>query len=82
MGENKTPFKTNINQSVTAKPRKESRLSGYLSGQPKPLKTTKVDLDKEKNHRIVWIMKWVLLLPLSVYALFWLLVYIFDFFNT
>ena len=82
MGENKTPFKTNINQSVTAKPRKENRLSGYLSGKPKPLKTTKVDLDKEKTHRIVWIMKLVLLLPLSVYALFWLLVYIFDFFNT
>jgi hypothetical protein len=82
MGENKTPFKTNINQSVKAKTRQKSRLSDYLSGKPKPLKTSEVNLDKERTHRVLWILKWVFLLPLSVYALFWLLVYIFDFFNT
>lgn len=82
MGESKTPFKTNTNQSLTAKPRRKSRLSGYLSGKPKPLKTTEVDLDKEKNHRRFWILKWVLLIPLSGYALFWMMVIIFDFFNT
>lgn len=82
MSQNKTPFKTNTNQSIAAKPRGESHLSGYLSGKPKKLKTTEVDLDKERSHRLIWVLKWVLVLPLSFYLFSWLLIYIFDFFNT
>ena len=78
----KTPFKTNTNQPVSGRFRKAGRLSHYLSGKRKRIRATEVDPAQERNHRIFWILKWVLLLPLSVYTLFWLLVIIKDLFQT
>ncbi len=82
MGDSKIPFKTNTDQFKTGQFRRKSRLSGYLSGKRKPLKTTKVDLAEEKENRVIWMLKWVLLLPLGIYALVWLLVVVIDLFSS
>ena len=78
MGESKTPFKTNQDQIVgKTKTGKIRKITKFW----KPIKTTKVDIAEEKAHRIKWVLKWVLFLPLSAYALMWLLVLFFDLFN-
>ena len=79
MTESKTPFKTNVDQKIG--PFKKRR-PGSRTSLTKPVKrATKVDPTKEKSQRFKWILKWILLLPLSIYALVWLLLVVFDLFN-
>lgn len=86
MEKSKIPFKTNVNQSLVqdkAGRRRKTKLSeSYLASEPKPLKVKKVNIAKEKTHRIIWLLKWILLLPLSVYVLTWSLLLLVDLFNT
>jgi hypothetical protein len=79
MAESKTPFKTNLDQKLG--PFKKRR---RVTGTPltKPVKrAAKVDPAKEKSNRFRWILKWILILPLSIYALVWLWLIVFDLFN-
>ena len=79
MGESKTPFKTNVDQKLGPfKASKKSRKTGFW----KPIRATEVDVAKEKTDRIKWLLKWVLFLPLSAYALLWLLVLLVDLFKS
>lgn len=86
MVKSKIPFKTNVNQSSVSDKdgrRRKTRLSeSYLASKPKPLKVKKVNIAKEKTHRIKWVLKWILLLPLSVYVLVWSLLLLVDLFNS
>jgi hypothetical protein len=82
VGDSKTPFKTKARQPKSGQSSKADRLSHYLGGKPKSSKKIEVDPIKERTHRIFWVLKWVVFLPLSVYALFWLLVLIKDLFQT
>ena len=78
MGKSKTPFKTNLDQKVGPfKKRRENSKTGFS----KPIKATRVDDAKEKSNRTKWILKWVVLLPLSVYALLWLSLLLLDLFK-
>lgn len=79
MAESKTPFKTNLDQKLG--PFKKRRW-GTRTPLTKPVKSaTKVDPAKEKSNRFRWILKWILILPLSIYALVWLWLIVFDLFN-
>ena len=78
MGESKIPFRTNLDQKVG--PFKK-RTEGSKTGFSKPIKATRVDDAKEKTNRIRWVLKWVVFLPLSVYALLWLLLLLIDLFK-
>ena len=69
------------NRPVRAWTRTATRISGYLAGKPKPIKTTKVDPGKERLRRLMWWLKWVFLIPLSAYALVWLVVIFIDLFK-
>lgn len=73
--------KNRLNQPSRGGLRTATRISGYLSGKSKVIKADKVDPDKERLRRLMWWLKWVFLLPLSAYALVWLLVIFIDFFN-
>lgn len=78
MGESKTPFKTNIDQKVgPVKARRKIRKTGL----GKPIKAVKVDEAQQKSKRLKWVLKWVLFLPVSAYALVWLLVMGVDLFR-
>ena len=85
MAKSKTPFKTNINQVVVldkaGRARRADLAARFLSSKPKPIGAAKVDLDKEKRNLKRWVLKWVVLLPLSAYVLMWLLVLLIDFFK-
>jgi len=59
----------------------KTRISGYLSGKPKPIKAAKVDLAREKKQQVAWWLKWVFILPICGYALVWLVIIFIDFFN-
>ena len=85
MGKSKIPFKTNLNQIVVldkaGRARRADLAARFRSSKPKPIRAAKVDVDKEKRNLIRWVLKWVLLLPLSAYVLMWLLVLLVDFFK-
>lgn len=86
MGKSKIPFKTNVNQIVAldkaGRARRADLAARFLSSKPKPIKATKVDVDQEKRHSIRWVLKWILLLPLSALVLMWFLVFLVDLFKT
>lgn len=81
MDDRKPPSKNRLSQRTGGRRRAATRISGYLAGKPKPIKAARVDPDKEKQRRLMWWLKWVFLLPLSAYALVWLLVIFIDFFK-
>lgn len=81
MDDRKPHSNNRLNQPSSGGPRTATRIGGYLSGKPKAIKVDKVDPDKERIGRLMWWLKWVFLLPLSAYALVWLLVIFIDFFN-
>ena len=78
MSEGGISFKTNVNQKITPFGKRRTRSRTTAS---RPIKATKVDPAKEKSHRFKWILKWILILPLSIYALVWLSLIVFDLFN-
>jgi hypothetical protein len=79
MGESSIPFKTNVNQKIAPFRKRRARPSSTAS---RPIKATKVDPAKEKTRRIKWVVKWVWILPMGAYVLVWLLLILFDLFNT
>ncbi|MCW8925492.1 MAG: hypothetical protein OQJ84_04480 [Xanthomonadales bacterium] len=79
MGESKVPFKTNVDQKIG--PFKRLKRNRAADSR-KPIKATKVDDAKEKSNRIKWVLRWVLILPLSVYAFVWLVLLLIDLFKT
>jgi len=81
MDDQKRPSKNRLNRPAGGKPRAATRISGYLAKKPKPIKAARVDPDKERSQRLMWWLKWVIVLPLSVYGLFWILVILIDLFN-
>ena len=66
---------------MTGRTSRKSRISGYLAGKPKRIKAAKVDPTLEKKQRLAWGLKWVFILPLSAYALVWLVIIFIDFFK-
>ena len=78
MGNSKIPFKTNVDQKIG--PFKRSKRASK-SGLGKPIRATRVDIEKEKSNRIKWLLMWVLLLPLSIYAFSWVVLVAIDLFQ-
>ena len=64
----------NLNQNRTRK----TRISGYLSRKRKPIKASLVDSVEEKKQRLIWWLRWVVFLPLSAYALTWIVIILID----
>ena len=58
------------------------RKGGFWARKNKsgPLKTTVVNLKKERAHRILWILKWVVGIPAGIYVLWLIYVVIADIF--
>lgn len=81
MDDQKPPSNGSAIRSVTVRTRRKSRISGYLAGKPKPIKTARVDPTREKKRQLIWWLKWVFILPLWVYALVWLVIILIDFFK-
>lgn len=85
MDESRAAFKTNGHrvrrQDMRASNRQKSRIGDYLRGRPRAIKTTRINETSQRNQRIIWIMKWVLLLPLSAYTFIWFLLLVADFFK-
>jgi len=81
MGDRKPLSKNRANKTTGKRPRTGTRIPGYLAGKRKRIKAAKVDPEKEKQRRLLWYLKWAFLLPLSAYALVWLLVIFIDFFK-
>jgi hypothetical protein len=79
MAAGKTPFKTNVDQKLG--PLKKRRQGSGSSLTRTVKRAAKVDPAKEKYNRFKWILKWILILPLSIYALVWLSLIVFDLFN-
>lgn len=79
MGESKIPFKTNLDQKIG--PLKK-RLKNRPGDVRKPVKATEVDVAREKAERIKWVVRWVLILPVSVLLLLWMLLLFIDLFTT
>ena len=82
MGNNKTPYKTNFKRSekaATSKPVRKTKRGN--NAKPRAIRATRVDESAEKAQRIKWFLKWVLFLPLSIYAVMWLLLLMFDLFS-
>jgi hypothetical protein len=82
----KVPFKTNVDQSIVldkAAQSRRTRLNARIqAAQPKPIRAQRVNPGWEKKQRIYWVLKWILFLPLSLYALSWFLLLLVDFFTT
>ena len=82
MGNNKTPYKTNFERSGKTATSKQVRKTKRRNiAKPWAIRATRVDESAEKVQRIKWFLKWVLLLPLSVYAVIWLALLMFDLFS-
>lgn len=85
MAEHGTTLKTNSSrvrrQDGRVSSRRKTRIGDYLRGKPRAIKTTRVNEARQRNQRIFWVMKWVLLLPLSAYICIWALVMLADFFK-
>lgn len=85
MGEAKVNFKTNIHQvpgsNARLPRRRKSRISDYLRARPRVIKTTRVNETRQRIQRILWAMKWALILPLSAYIFVWLVLILDDFFK-
>ena len=75
------PPNRNIDQKQKPQTRRKTRISGYLSRKRKRIKTSRVDPVKEKKQRAIWWLKWVIFLPLSAYALAWIVVILIDLFK-
>lgn len=92
MASSKIPFKTNLKPSVgkatglrttrAGRSRKVKRATGLSSSGRKRLKVTKVNVKLERARKIKWVVKWVLIIPLSIYAFAWLVVLLIDLFAT
>ena len=72
------PSNKNPDQNRTRKTRRKTRISGYLSRKRKPIKASLVDPVEEKKQRLIWWLRWVIFLPLSAYALTWIVIILID----
>lgn len=85
MAESKIPFKTNLNQPIgTVESRRiqaKKRITRLLAKKRRRVHATRVNIPQERTDRIRWMLKWVLILPLSVYVLMWVLVILIDLFK-
>jgi hypothetical protein len=85
MGESRVTFKTGSQRvqrrGMRSSTRPKSRIGDYLRGKPRAIKAVKVDEARQRNQRLIWAMKWVLILPLSAYIFVWLLLMLVDFFK-
>jgi hypothetical protein len=85
MAESKIPFKTNLNQTIdTVESRRiqsKKRITRFLAEKRRRVRATEVNIPQERTDRIKWMLKWVLILPLSVYVLMWVLVILIDLFK-
>ena len=85
MAESKIPFKTNLNQPIgTAESRRvqsKRRIARILAEKRRRVRATRVNIPQEKTDRIKWMLKWVLILPLSAYVLMWVVVILIDLFK-
>jgi hypothetical protein len=62
--------------------RQPNSSNGYnLYARRKTIRAVKVDAAKEKKRRMIWILKWVVILPLSAIVLMWLGVILIDLFK-
>lgn len=92
MGKRKIPFKTNVDQSVDrsvwlpkteeGRLRRKKRAAGLEGGKKKSLKATKVNPGKERLNRFLWVLKWILVLPLAFYGLTWIVIIMLDLFKS
>jgi len=85
MGEAKVTYKTISHQAPGSNARlprwRESRTSDHLRARPRVIKTTRVNENRQRIQRILWAMKWTLILPLSAYIFVWLVLILDDFFK-
>ena len=81
MDDRKPLSKNRSNTPTGRRSRTGTRIPGYLAGRRKRIEAAKVDPEKERQRRLLWYLKWAFLLPLSAYALIWLLVLFIDFFK-
>jgi len=91
MVKSKVPFKTNVDQSIRKVTTPTSKRTGenpitkggiWISRKNRPIKAAVVNPKKEKTRLIVWILKWVVAIPLFAYFLIWLVIMMTDLFNT
>jgi len=75
------PSNKNVKPEETRQRPRKTRISGYLSRKRKPIKASRVDPVAEKKQRLAWWLKWVIILPLSAYALGWIVVILIDLFK-
>jgi len=68
------PSNNNLSQNRARK----TRISGYLSRKRKPIKASLADPVEEKKQRLIWWLRWVVFLPLSAYALTWIVIILID----
>ena len=81
MDDQKSHANNRLNQPTGGWTPTATRISGYLAGKPKAIKADKFDADKVRLRRLMWWLKWVFILPLSAYALVWLVVMFIDLFQ-
>ncbi len=89
MGKRKIPFKTNLDQPVgkasDAPPKRplhtHSTKGGiWIQRKTRPIRAKVFNAKKERAILLRWILKWVIAIPLSAYAIVWLLILMRDLF--
>ena len=90
MGKRKIPFKTNLDQPVGKAPDTPSKkpipthssTKGgiWIRRKNRPIKAKVVNKKKERSALLIWILKWVIAIPLSAYAIVWLFILMRDLF--
>ena len=61
--------------------REAERIAAYLSERDRSIDTVEVDVSKGRIQHIKWGLKWMLLIPLTVFGLLWLLILLLDLIN-
>ena len=92
MVKSKVPFKTNVDQSIrkasanppkrTAGPNPITKGGIWIrSGRRKRIRASVVNPKKERAHLVMWLLKWVVTVPVAAYLMVWLLILIADLFS-
>jgi hypothetical protein len=80
MDKSKTGFRPNPDQSrhkpgadksKSARQVRRERNRAWKRNKTEPLKPAVVNPRKERIRKTLWILKWVVLIPLTIYALWW-----------
>lgn len=89
MGKRKIPFKTNLDQPVGKVPDTPSKRPPHthstkggiwIRKKNRPIRAKVVNKKKERAVLLKWILKWVIAIPVSAYALVWLFILMRDLF--